>query len=169
MLSKYVHVKGCYLRNSLISHSMVISNSLTYALYPLTGYPLTEFLNTLTKKFFVLRYSLCSGVASKTQYASVANCFEAANILIPQDIVKLKLYTVPKFWRWLNHLIILKNFYIAQLIPEDSQACVSLSHRPTLITNINCVLELEMFSVKKSNCSGTWTHNICIRAPGLSR
>ena len=55
MLSKYAHVKGFDLSNSLICHSMVFFNPLTYALYPLTGYPLTKFLNPLTKKFFALR------------------------------------------------------------------------------------------------------------------
>lgn len=55
MLSKYAHVKGFDLSNSLICHSMVFFNPLTYTLYPLTGYPLTKFLNPLTKKFFALR------------------------------------------------------------------------------------------------------------------
>ena len=51
MLSKYAHVKGFALSNSLICHSMVFFNPLTYSLYPLTGYPLTQFLNPLTKNF----------------------------------------------------------------------------------------------------------------------
>ena len=38
MLSKYAHVKGFDLSNSLICYSIVFFNPLTYALYPLTGY-----------------------------------------------------------------------------------------------------------------------------------
>ena len=71
MLFKYAHVKGFALSNSLICHSMVFFNPLTYTLYPLTGYPLTKFLNTLNKKIFPApRELFCSGVAFKTQYTS---------------------------------------------------------------------------------------------------
>ena len=49
MLSKDAHVKGFALSNSLICHSMVFFNPLTYSLYPLT-----KFLNPITTSFFAL-------------------------------------------------------------------------------------------------------------------
>ena len=52
ILSKYAHLKGTALSNSLICHSMVFFNPLTCSLYPLTGGPLTKFLNPLTIEFF---------------------------------------------------------------------------------------------------------------------
>ena len=81
MLSKYVHVKGFALSNSLICHSMMFFNPITQSLYPLTGYPLTKFLTPLTKKFSCsLRISFCSGVAFKTQYASAILCYSCLSI-----------------------------------------------------------------------------------------
>ena len=51
MFSKYAHVKGFALSNSLLCHSMVFFNPLTYSMYPLTSYLQTKFLNPLTNIF----------------------------------------------------------------------------------------------------------------------
>ena len=68
----HAHLKGTAHCISLICHSMVFFNPLTYVLYPLTGYPLTKFFNPLLKFFFE---SFCFGVAFTTRYASARDIF----------------------------------------------------------------------------------------------
>ena len=52
----HAHLKGTALSNSLLCHSMVFFNPLTYILYPLTGYPLTKFLNPLKIFFWIILF-----------------------------------------------------------------------------------------------------------------
>ena len=52
MLSKYAHLKGTALSNSLI---YMYFQPLKILSVPLTSYPPTKFLNPLTEKFFALR------------------------------------------------------------------------------------------------------------------
>ena len=52
LLSKYAHVKGFDLSNSLICHSMVLFNPLTYALYPPNWLPPNKIPQPPHKKIF---------------------------------------------------------------------------------------------------------------------
>ena len=89
MLSKYAHVKGFALSNSLICHSMVFFNPLTYSLYPLTGYPLITIPQPPNKKFFRAPRELKgSGVAFETQYASEEEAIVKTVILLKISYAK---------------------------------------------------------------------------------
>ena len=89
MFSKYAHVKGFDLSNSLICYSMEFFNPLTYALYPLTGYlPPNKIPQPPNKKLF----ALCAihnvlALAFKTQYASA----------LPHNTLHVHIATTTKF------------------------------------------------------------------------
>ena len=74
MLSKYAHLTGTALSKQQLD--MSLTGVFQPALYPLTGYPLTTFLNLLTKNFLrsAPRKIILFWGAFKTQYASGLEC-----------------------------------------------------------------------------------------------
>ena len=112
MLSKYAHLKGFDLSNILICHSMVFFNPLTYTLYPLTDYPLTKFLNPLTKNFSrFARFIMFWGSFQN----SIRLC-----VLCSKGRTTCSTY----FWYMLNNLYIILNilFIINFIVSFDQSA-----------------------------------------------